>query len=97
MKIEYLEKEKLAPAFGMAYPELNLIQIRSDLPESVQKFLIAHEAYHLTDKAKWWVWREIKANIVGMVKHPVGFMRCAILSLTFERLSFYLQRIVKGF
>jgi hypothetical protein len=67
--------------------------IRDDLPGFVKKFVTAHELYHLRDKAKWWVWREIKANIAGAFKHPMGFVVCALMSMAPYRLWYYWKRI----
>ena len=54
MQINYVKKEELFPAFGMCYPEIELILIREDLPKITRSFLIAHEKYHLTDKELNW-------------------------------------------
>ena len=97
MKIEYVEKKKLYPAFGRAYPNNQLILIRKDLPNAVQNFVLEHELYHLKDKTRLWIWREIKANWVGMLKHPIGFLWCCVLSLSPARLWFYVQRFIKGY
>lgn len=96
MKIEYVPKKELYPAFGRAFSDQETIYIRADLPDSVQKFIKDHEIYHLTDKTKWWVWREIKANIYGAIKHPIGFVYCVFLSLSWYRLKFYITRIKRG-
>ena len=70
--IKFVQKSKLYPAFGRAYPGHDLIEIRSDLPKITRKFLISHESFHLRDKAKNWIWREIKANVYAGFLHPVG-------------------------
>lgn len=91
--IIYLSKERLGPRFGYAVPSGQLACVREDLPESVRKFVTAHELYHLKDRASWWVWREIKANASGALIHPVGFLACVLMSLAPYRLLYYWNRI----
>ena len=64
VRLIQLSKEELDPMFGYAMPSEGVAYIREDLPARVKKFVIAHELYHLKDKARWWVWREIKGIIV---------------------------------
>ena len=85
-------KEKLYPRFGYSLPSKQIAYVRDDLPECVRKFVTAHELYHLRDKARWWVWREIKANIAGAFEHPIGFMVCVLMSLAPYRLRYYWKR-----
>ena len=92
-KILYSSKNQLYPRFGCAFPSKQLAYVRDDLPGCVKKFVAVHELYHLGDKAKWWVWREIKANMAGAFKHPLGFALCALISLAPYRLWYYWQRI----
>jgi hypothetical protein len=86
-------KDKLYPKYGHAVPAKQIAYVRNDLPTCVQKFVTAHELYHLSDNSKWWVWREIKANTAGALKHPMGFVICALMSLAPYRLWYYWQRI----
>ena len=95
--IFYVEKDSIYPAFGLAELKTNRIYIRKDLPTSVQKFVEDHELYHLTDDAKFWLWREIKANLAGALKHPWGFVVCSVMSLAPYRLKLYWDRIMKGY
>jgi len=67
---------------GHALPGKDAAYVREDLPQCVRKFVTTHELYHLQDTGRWWVWREIKANAKGALKHPLGFMVCVLLSLT---------------
>ena len=46
-----------------------------------------------TNRAKWWVWREVKANMAGALRHPVGFMLCVVLSSAPARLGYYYKRL----
>jgi hypothetical protein len=92
--IIYLPREKLYPRFGYAQPARQIAYVREDLPGCVKKFVAVHERYHLGDNAKWWVWREIRANVAGALKHPIGFMVCVFMSLAPYRLKYYWQRII---
>jgi len=94
--IKYLKKEYLFPAFGQANIEKQIAFVREDLPESVKYFVLQHELYHLKDKAKWWIWREIRANAYGAYKCPFGFIYCCIMSLSWSRLKFYVKRFKQG-
>lgn len=95
MDIRYVPKKKLYPKFGFNWPDKALVHIREDLPTVVQDFVCAHEVYHLTDKATWWVWREIKANLYAAWRCPLGFIICTLMSLAPYRLKYYWQRILK--
>jgi len=95
-QIKYVKKESIYPAFGKAYMKAQIATVRDDLPTIVKKFVLEHELYHLRDSAKWWVWREIKANLYGAWKHPFGFIYCCLLSLSWDRLRFYHSRFKKG-
>lgn len=96
LEINIVSKDKIYPAFGYAFPEKELIYIRVDLPYNLYKFVLSHEKYHITDKAKFWLWREIKANVVAAYKYPIGFIECLIMSLTYDRFKYYVKRIIKG-
>jgi len=96
LKIKYVSKKKLSPAFGDINTKKNIVSIRSDLPKIVKEFVKEHELYHLKDKSKKWIWREIKANIYGAFKHPIGFIICFIMSLVPYRLKFYFNRFKKS-
>ena len=92
-EVFYCSKDQLYPRFGYAVPSKQVAYVRDDLPGFVKKFVTAHELYHLGDKTKWWVWREIKANTAGAFKHPLGFAICALMSLAPYRLWYYCKRI----
>ena len=96
MEVRYINKNYLYPAFGKALMKEQIALVRQDLPEIVQSFVKEHELYHLGDSAKWWLWREIKANSYGAWKHPIGFLYCCVLSLSCDRLKFYYNRFKKG-
>jgi len=91
-KIRYASKKKLYPAFGEANVKKNIVYIRNDLPKIVKKFIKEHELYHLKDESKFWLWREIKANVYGAFKYPLGFLLCIFMSLSPYRLKFYFNR-----
>ena len=88
----YSPKQELHPRFGSAESRTQTAYVRDDLPNSVQAFVIQHELHHLRDQSKWWVWREVKANAFGAIKHPWGFIACLILSMTPSRLKYYANR-----
>ena len=96
MKVQLVDKWTLFPAFGKADPYTQTAYVRNDLPESVQSFVAAHELYHLRDKTKWWLWREIKATLCVDWKHWKGLLLCVTMSLTVERLKFYGTRFKLG-
>ena len=95
-KIKYVSKEKLYPSFGNIDGKKNIAYVRKDLPKVVKKFVKKHEFYHLRDESKFWLWREIKANVYGAIKHPLGFLLCVVMSLSPYRLKFYFKRFMKG-
>ena len=91
MTITYVPKQEIYPSFGLAYKD-GTIKIREDLPRCAKDFLLAHETYHTTDKETVWWKREIKANIVGFVAHPLGGIITAAMSLSPYRLRYYVKR-----
>lgn len=88
-----VSKEKLGARFGYSIPSRQVAYVREDLPRCVRAFVTEHELYHLRDGARWWVWREIKANGSGALKYPLGFLACALMSLRPYRLKYYVERI----
>jgi hypothetical protein len=94
VEVFYCSKELLYPKYGCAVPSKQVVYVRDDLPGFVKEFVTAHELYHLRDKAKCWVWREIKANTAGALRHPMGFVICALMSLAPYRLWYYWKRII---
>jgi len=91
--IVYVDKEKIEPYFGYAYPEKGYAYVQRNLPILVRDFVTTHELYHLKDKANSRFWREIKANVVAGFYHPIGFTLCLIMSLSTNRLKLYYQSI----
>lgn len=91
-----LNKERLRPRFGHAVPSKQMAYVREDLPKCVRTFVTFHELYHLRDKAKWWVWREVKAAMYGGLRHPIGLLVCLLMSLAPYGLSYYLERVREG-
>jgi hypothetical protein len=96
MKVQLVDKRMLFPAFGKADPSTQTAYVRNDLPKSVQSFVVAHELYHLSDKTKWWLWREIKATLCIDWRHWKGFLLCAFMSMRVARLKFYATRLRVG-
>jgi len=104
IKVTYVSKLELYPAFGDASEIPPRIRIRKDLPDAVKKFILAHENYHIKDWRKLtkegrkynWIWGEIKANIYGTMKHPFGALLCGMMGLYPYRLKFYFKRFKQG-
>ena len=94
--VRYCRKRDIHPAFGLAFPEEQSIYVRSDLPRSVKGFVRDHELYHLRDRSRWWVWREVKANAYAAWKHPLGLGTTLIMSLKPYRWAYYARRFRKG-
>lgn len=95
IKVSFVSKETLFPAFGMAYT--SEVKVREDLPPRIKRFVLAHELYHIGDRSKsGWIGREIKANLIPAMSDPIGFIQTSCASLTPTRLSYYFQRFLKG-
>jgi hypothetical protein len=92
--IQYVAKEVLYPKFG-DYGK-GEIRVRADLPKCVREFVSEHEVYHSADTAKFWLWREIKANAFAAIKHPIGLIATAFMSLSPGRLKYYVSRFKNG-
>jgi len=95
-EVIYRTRNDLHPRFGLALPDKEQVNVREDLPGCVKRFVTTHELYHLKDKAQWWLWREVKANLHAATRHPVGFVACVLMSLAPYRLRYYGQRIRGG-
>lgn len=96
LTIIYAPRERLAPAFGEAWPFMDTAYVRDDLPRLVKKFTRAHEIYHLIDNYKWWgrFGQELRANFAAAIECPLGFILAFFLTLTSrERLKLYADRI----
>jgi len=92
-KIMFVKKEILLPKFGRSFPEHGFVIVREDLPETLKKFVLKHELFHLTDKRKNWFIREVKANLYAGFFHPIGFIICIFKTIfSFERIKFYIER-----
>jgi hypothetical protein len=89
----YQTRDELYPGFGLALPDKQLVYVREDLLEHVKRFVTTNELYHLVDKAQWWIWREVKANMHAAMRHPIGFIACVLMSLAPYRLRYYAQRL----
>ncbi len=82
-----------APKYGYSN-NVNTIWIDKGLPNYVARFIREHEAFHIRDKSKNWLWREVKANTFAAICHPLGFVYVTwhtIFSL--ERIKYYIQRV----
>ncbi len=91
-KVVYVSKKRLSPAFGESDIKKQIAYVRKDLPKSVKKFVEIHEKYHLRDKSKNWIIREIKANFYAGIRKPLGLIITIIMSLSPKRLKLYKER-----
>lgn len=100
-KIYFVPKEKIAPAFGQAFPyekKGGYAEVRNDLNPIVKRFVTEHELYHLTDNSKWLgrLGMEIRANIIPGIKNPIGFIYTIIYTIfSKERIKLYYEMIFK--
>jgi hypothetical protein len=97
-KIYFTTKEKLGPVFGRAYflkdGKGSHAEVGKDLNPVVQKFVIKHELYHLTDKARWMgrFGMELRANIIPGLANPIGLFATIFATIfSVERIKFYLN------
>ena len=101
IKIRYVQKKELFPAFGYATENTQTVRIRKDLPKPFQKFVLAHELYHLKDWANQekkgedhhWLWEEIKANFYATLRHPIGALVGVGWRLRPSRIKFEIKRV----
>ena len=99
--IYFVKKNMLSPKYGTAIKHKaggNSIWVREDLPEHIKAYVFAHELYHLHDKSKHWLWREIKATIAGVV-WPVWGLVCVLWDFVAvkERRDFMIDRMLKKY
>lgn len=94
MTITYVPYSQIAPQFGRQTGDE--ILIREDLPGNARAFLLAHETFHVTDKASNWIWRELRANLAGFRANWIGFLIVLAMSMNPVRLRYYWQRCQKG-
>jgi hypothetical protein len=88
------DEYNFGPRYGYSIPSKRTAFVNASLPWSVIQFVMAHEFYHLTDFAQWWVWREVKANFHAALVHPVGAVHCLLLSVfSIKRWQYYIDRI----
>ena len=93
-KIIYKPKKEFQPKFGLSVDDK--VFIRDDLPYWVQMSVIVHELYHLNDKSKNKLGREIKAIMAQLFMPLIGGIWCIFLSLSIYRLKYYYYRIKEG-
>lgn len=94
MTVHYVPYSQIAPRFGLQTGDE--IFIRDDLPEDALNFVLAHETFHVTDKATNWLWRELRANLAGIKDNWKGFLIVLRMSLNPVRLKYYWQRVKEG-
>ena len=96
----YVPKNDMAPgAYGFCSYRDRVILIRDDLSLCIKRFVLAHERQHerdytlnVTDQNQLWL--EIKANVVGLYREPIGAVACLFKTIfSLERWAFYWRRI----
>jgi len=89
IKLKFVEKEEIAPAFGVSYYSDNKILVRKDLPEDIRNHVILHEVVHQLGYRD-----ELSANLMAFFKDPTGWLKTAKVTLEDpERRKFYLSKI----
>lgn len=92
MEIKVVPAAELYPFIGYANPD-GLIEIADCLDIDEYDFVRLHEIFHTTDEARWWVWREIKANVYAGWHHPKGFFKVVWRTAwDFKRIYTYLTQ-----
>jgi len=86
VSVFYISRENLSPLFGKYEPP-GTIYVREDLPNPVRDFVLEHEWNHHRGHG------EIYASLYASIKYPLGFVVTVIMSLSWCRLRFYLNRI----
>ena len=99
--ISYVPKEEIIDeGYGYCSYTYKYIRIRDSLPFYIKKFVLAHELQHEKDFEKWGgnkhvLWAEVKANFIGSIKHPIGFIGCVMMSIfSIKRWKLYINRII---
>ena len=83
----------LFPAYGYCDLKKQTIFISIFLTHDEFNFILEHEKFHLFDNSKFWIWREIKANIFAGICYPKGFLSILFNTLSNkDRLKYYWQR-----
>lgn len=101
-KIYFISKDKLGSIFGRAYFEEgkgSFGEVREDLKPMIQKFVIEHELYHLTDESRVMgrLGMELRANFIPGIKNPIGlFMTIFATLFSVDRLKFYIKLVKKN-
>jgi len=99
--IKYVSKEEMPAkgSYGFCDPTKKEIFILDSLPDFVKKSVLAHEKQHEKDYENGIsneLWLEIKANLIGFIKYPIGFIGCFFMSLfSIERWKLYIRRITQ--
>lgn len=99
LRVVFVPREVLAPAFGRAVYRERTAYVREDLPPRVKRFTVAHELYHLRDRRRWGgaFGRELRANLVPALRDPLGLLACMWANCNRERIAFYWDRIRRGY
>ena len=94
IKIFYVQRSELAPAFGKAKGEEQEVYVRRDLPACVRANVLCHELFHIHDETTGYFKREIRANLYAGIHFPLGFILGTLMTLcSRERVTLYYKLI----
>ena len=102
MQILYVDKSELEKGqFGVCTLRGGVpisIKIRKDLPQCVKDFLLSHEELHGDDilNNEGLMEKELESTWGGFIRHPLGAILTALMSLSPGRLKYYYQRLKAG-
>jgi len=94
--VKIVPHKKLWPYLGYCHKN-GTIEISDALDSDEQNFVLDHELYHLDDKTKWWVWREVRANVYAARREPMGFLKVVWRTINdYKRIIRYLREKGQG-
>lgn len=99
LKVKYVPKSELYPYFGQVNTKTRTIKISRDLSKLERKFVLSHEIHHILNSNKlekankyYLIIAEIKANMYGAVRHPIGFLILNIKNFNLSRFKLWWKR-----
>jgi len=93
VQIKFVKRGDLEPYYGYAVPRTQTAYVREDLRGQFKRFVVAHETYHLRDKARGYWRREFRATFLLDWRFFPGFVAAIIKNLTPARLKLTWRRI----
>lgn len=87
-------KDEMNAIYGRAVQNEDTAYINSSLWSWAKYSILVHEVYHLNDKSKNKLWREIKATFAQLFIPFIGGIYCIFKTLTTpSRIKFVISRI----